>query len=517
MLPLHLAFRVGAKDGVINILLRSFPDALVTQDQHGKVPYTIVGRDIRQDYSESVQLIVKHITQKITQKITISQQRSSQERTDDVEDATKGQKVSMELMERTNKELHNALSDAKIELAKFQERCRMLERIIAYKDSLPVPVTTSNSSLRFVELANTLNPKDKKRSTYQSVESSPPSRTHVNYGSEVNKSDSINWCMNYVTLAKNLDPNESVFQIANTPQLKHGSNQVSNISQEEFQHYPDKEVEDNSCMDNTKARIELTDTLNQKHREKSAYQSAESSASSRIDVNDGSEHNKSDSINWCINHATAAKSLDPNKSVFQNSNTPQLRHGSNRVSNIGQGELQVNLGNTSRDNSSKKRIELVSSLNHKGIDMAATHGRNLFPRVNTNIHSINMEVSKSQSSNASTRSSVGLNSFQTHEEPEICWNEIKDTIINGSDIAMQFKKRQTQERSKPSFFLRESTERLISIDPIGEEEKEMRVDEETTARHQDDRQRKHIANEMPYVNLNDPNLTTPESDMPYVI
>jgi hypothetical protein len=161
MLPLHLAIRVGAKDSIMNLLIKCFPNALVTENQHGKVPYAIMGRDVRTNYTESVQQIVKYITRKVT----VSQQESSQEKTEDLEDAMDKHSQCVTTLENDNLELKHELSDARVELAIYKERCRMLERMVTDTKSTIVPETITNNASRVISraniaLANTADPKD---------------------------------------------------------------------------------------------------------------------------------------------------------------------------------------------------------------------------------------------------------------------------------------------------------------------------------------------------------------------
>ena len=161
MLPLHLAIRVGARDNIMNLLIKCFPNALVTENQHGILPYAIMGRDVRKEYTESVQQIVKYITRRVKS----SQRESSQEKTEDLEEAMEEHSQRVAVLENDNLELKNELSDAKIELAIYKERCRMLERMITDTKSTIVPETIADNASRVISrantaLANTADPKE---------------------------------------------------------------------------------------------------------------------------------------------------------------------------------------------------------------------------------------------------------------------------------------------------------------------------------------------------------------------
>ena len=166
MLPLHLAIRVGAKDNIMNLLIKCFPNALVTENQHGILPYAIMGRDVRKEYTESVQQIVKHITRRVK----TSQKESSLEETEDHEEAMEEHSMRVTALENDNLELKNELSDARIELAIYKERCRMLERMITDTKSTIVPETIADSASRVISrantaLANTADPKGIRQDT----------------------------------------------------------------------------------------------------------------------------------------------------------------------------------------------------------------------------------------------------------------------------------------------------------------------------------------------------------------
>ena len=105
LLPLHLAFRVGAEDSIMNLLIQSFPEALDTKSQRGNVPYAIVGKRSRKDYTESVQQIIKHITRNVIS----SQEELSREKTAELEDAMAVQTRIVKTLETENLELQRFL------------------------------------------------------------------------------------------------------------------------------------------------------------------------------------------------------------------------------------------------------------------------------------------------------------------------------------------------------------------------------------------------------------------------
>eukprot|EP00535_Pseudo-nitzschia_heimii_P010623 CAMPEP_0197176886 /NCGR_PEP_ID=MMETSP1423-20130617/2670_1 /TAXON_ID=476441 /ORGANISM="Pseudo-nitzschia heimii, Strain UNC1101" /LENGTH=540 /DNA_ID=CAMNT_0042626329 /DNA_START=1 /DNA_END=1623 /DNA_ORIENTATION=+ len=142
MLPLHLAFRVGANDDIMNLLMEFYPDALLMKNLNGKVPYAIVGRDVRQDYNETVRQIVKLITRKVT----ATEKKSSRLEINDLEDAIKQQSRLVTIIEDNNQDLVHDLSVAKRELDEFKEHCRTLEEMIAKAELSSVRDTVSHNS-----------------------------------------------------------------------------------------------------------------------------------------------------------------------------------------------------------------------------------------------------------------------------------------------------------------------------------------------------------------------------------
>jgi len=169
MLPLHLAVRVGAEDSIMNLLITKFPEALVTENQHGKVPYAISGRRSRSYYTESVQKIITHITGNIVS----SQEKLLKKKTADFEDEMVVQTRLVKTLEYENDELQKDLSDAQIKLVRFKERCKMLERIIATTTLTAAcpELTTTKSRIvsartkKIRTMLNSLDPEDTNAST----------------------------------------------------------------------------------------------------------------------------------------------------------------------------------------------------------------------------------------------------------------------------------------------------------------------------------------------------------------
>lgn len=125
MLPLHLAFRVGAKDEIVNILIRCFPDGLLAKNQYGRLPYTIDGREVRKDFSQTIQQVVKHTARQVSS----TQRKVTREKTDDLEDTMEQQKERVNELEHEKEDLEHKLAKAKTEIAVLRERCRMFEKM----------------------------------------------------------------------------------------------------------------------------------------------------------------------------------------------------------------------------------------------------------------------------------------------------------------------------------------------------------------------------------------------------
>ena len=176
MLPLHLAFRVGADDMVMNLLIKSFPEALVTQNERGLVPYKIVGTNSRKEYNESIQQIVKHISRKIT----LSQEKLTKEKTDTLEDAIGVQSRVVKTLEMDNDKLEIRLSKATREITKLEERCRLLQKMIAAKNLPKVTKTITTGSDPLQSILRDLNSNDTEASTFQTNASSVTSSVTLN-------------------------------------------------------------------------------------------------------------------------------------------------------------------------------------------------------------------------------------------------------------------------------------------------------------------------------------------------
>lgn len=176
MLPLHLAFRVGADDKVMNLLIKSFPEALVTQNERGLFPYAIDGTNSRKEYNESIKQIVKHISRQIT----LSQEKLSKEKTDTLEDAIGVQSRVVKTLESDNDKLEIKLSKAKTKIIKLEERCRLLQKMIASRNLPEVtkPITKDSDALQGI--LRDFDSKDTEASTFQTNASSAISSVTLN-------------------------------------------------------------------------------------------------------------------------------------------------------------------------------------------------------------------------------------------------------------------------------------------------------------------------------------------------
>ena len=124
MLPLHLAVRVGANDGIMNLLIQSFPGALQAKNQSGRLPYYVDGSNVRKDYTETMQQIVKHTTQRVAQ----TQRSWSQKTTDNLKGTMEEQGELVRNLEYDKDTLEHRLIKAKREISFWKKKCRDMEK-----------------------------------------------------------------------------------------------------------------------------------------------------------------------------------------------------------------------------------------------------------------------------------------------------------------------------------------------------------------------------------------------------
>jgi len=127
MLPLHLAVRSGANDAVMNLLIRSFPGALVAKNQAGTLPFNVNGSDVRKDYTETVYQIVQHTTQRVAS----SHKKWSRQRTDNLEGTMEEQSELVKSLENDKDRLEHRLKKAKREISMWKKKCRDMEKAMA--------------------------------------------------------------------------------------------------------------------------------------------------------------------------------------------------------------------------------------------------------------------------------------------------------------------------------------------------------------------------------------------------
>ncbi len=124
MLPLHLAVRSGANDAIMNLLIRSFPEALVARNQSGALPFNVNGSHVRKDYTETIYQIVQHTTQRVV----ASQKKWSQQRTDNLEGTMEEQSELVKSLENDKDRLEHRLKKAKREISMWKKKCRDMEK-----------------------------------------------------------------------------------------------------------------------------------------------------------------------------------------------------------------------------------------------------------------------------------------------------------------------------------------------------------------------------------------------------
>jgi len=452
MLPLHLAFRVGARDSIMNLLIRSFPEALVTESQAGKKPYEIMQTDTRKEYTECVQHIVKFITQNAKS----SQQKSSKEKTNEFKDAMDEQSEHVEELKIENRELEQELSDAKIDVAILKERCRMLERIIAENKLATVREPTTKTAS-----ANILGTKDIEKSLRQNRDPSPNSSV----------SDSLNdlskFRRQHFVVANNLKPKEKQrddydeksrkrFTGANklkpvekrAPMSQHGNTSAkSSVDPKPTQYYEEADI----CWNEIRQTICNSSEIVSRFQSKDACNSSE--IVSRFQSKDVC--NSSEIV-------TRFQTKDADKSVISSVNLNSVTDPKRPY-----------------DESSNISTNVANTLDTK--DMESTAGL-------TTIES---------SINASATFATATSSLDPpeHKERDACWTEIREQISNVTDFPLKFDAIDAKDKLENNFepsAMKESAKKLMTMIP---KESETGLDKETIVRYlgkyKDHQPRKH--------------------------
>ena len=122
MLPIHLAFKHGADDSIVTLLLQRFPEGLFTKNVRGRVPTDIEGPN--KEKMEMIRAIVKVTTESVSTK----QSEFYQEKSRDIEEDLQLQKRLNESLESEKKELEEKLSRLQAEAVILKNENELLKQ-----------------------------------------------------------------------------------------------------------------------------------------------------------------------------------------------------------------------------------------------------------------------------------------------------------------------------------------------------------------------------------------------------